>query len=211
MKQSNVMSKRGSKVANFFLYLALFTSSVSALQYIKESFDRNMILAKKSYAERQVYMEKTFKYLPYYEYSQWIEKTVPEGYSYSLYDDHTAYSYYYSRLNYFLYPKYIVTNRDALIKMNERVPGAEKELTYNDIVFALDLKPGSINLDRNGIKYSSINNKKYYLVARSGNNYILITKPFLKNVVLKDFESWTSLINEFNKLYPKKNIKVFND
>jgi len=128
-----------SKFANAIFILALISSILYSLQFVKESMERAHLLSSLDYAARQKYTEKYFKYPAVYEYAQWIQENVPSGHNFSLLDTHTNYTYYYARLCYFLYPKHIDADVKTVTDINNGKPINIKDLNLGDYVFAVDM------------------------------------------------------------------------
>lgn len=204
-------SNRAANIAQIILVLAFISNSIYCLQYMKESFDRNRVLLKTDYTGRQLYIEKTFKYRPVYQLSQWADKAIPAGYLLSLNADPADYGYYYSRLKYFLWPKRIVADLNII---SPNLYGKEKslnELASTDIVLAIDMKPGRISRKIGGIYAATIKGREYCLVAKYGKaDFILMERSFFRKTVLADTAKWQAVIQEFKVLYPDINIKKVN-
>ena len=104
------------KASKIIIYLALIVGLVSGLQYICDSLYDSVILAGKTYAAKQDYVEKEYNGYMVYRYYSWLETRL-NGREYGLVvsaKDDSSYDRYRHRMNYFLYPKRIVENSNIL-------------------------------------------------------------------------------------------------
>ncbi len=146
------------KATYFFLYLAVLTAVISCVQYDVGSARRSLLLSKLSPEGRELYVEKTYKYPPVYQYAEWLDERLPYGAIYGLYAPGINYMYYYSRLNYFLWPKYIYADVKVVARINDGDLSALKDLRYGGTVFSPALKPA--------FRQMTINGRKYFLSGR---------------------------------------------
>jgi hypothetical protein len=202
--------KNVNNAAMRVLLIAVLISSIYTLQNAIETHKRGYLLFKMTYAQKQNYIEKQFKYEPVYEYCQLINEMIPDKYLYSLYAPRSNYMYYYSRLNYFLYPKYIVAKVSDVSKINEGKLEASKIRDYAGVVFALHLFPTDLYLNKNGLYSIELPNGTYYALVHKNNCYILTNGSLIKQI-RSDPVAWKTLIKEFSLLYPSldlNNIEV---
>lgn len=156
---------RARKTTYFFFAVMMISTALYCLSYIKESAERSLILSKLTFRERQLYIEKTYKYQPVYQYAECLDSHLPKGSTFSLYGPKINYMYYYSRLNYFLWPKYIKADVKVVARINDGDSSAIHDLKYGDVIFTPSL--------RTDIKSIKINGVKYYVEVRSGNASLL--------------------------------------
>lgn len=165
---------RAYKLKSFFLYLGLLSSLIYCLGYINEVSSR-VWLVKASYEDKQAYIEKTFKYLPVYGIANTVLNELFPGSNITLFDDHTNYMYYYSRLNYFLYPAYISADVKTVARINDSDVSALKQIKLGNNVIAIDLKsPVFIKGSEKPFVY--IANIKYAVIVRTDNNSFLLKR-----------------------------------
>lgn len=114
------------------------------------------------------------------------------------------YMYYYTRLNYLIYPLYFTADPGTVAKINDGNTKAQEQLRYTDIVFAVSLDQSAFARDESGIMYTTLKGRRYMAAARTGkNDYLLINEPFFNGTVLKNPDKWKGLGGEFKKLYPR--------
>lgn len=205
----NIMPKKNlgiQKTTYYILIFAFLASSFNCLVYARESVERFLAMSKMSYSGKRLFIEKTFKYAPVYELSLWLNDLIPDKYSYSIHNFGTD-MYYNNKLDYYLYPKYQITNLPVEILLQYEQKDALKKLSYGDIILSVYQQPSSLKISKSGMYYITVNKDRYYLMAKyDDDKYLLIKEPFLSAVVLKNPREWPSLYREFRKLYPKKKL-----
>jgi hypothetical protein len=75
-----------------------------------------------------------------------------------------------------------------------------KDTVYSD--FVLTLKNSNIRYSSyNGIKFTYLNGKRFYLMAQNDDKELLIKGSFIKNEIKRDLTKYKKLNWEFKKLY----------
>lgn len=165
-------SDRKLSIKCAFLYISLLSSLIYCISYVHEVSARAWLF-NASYDNKQAYVEKTFKYLPVYDTAKTIINKLPLGEDLSLYDDHSNYMYHYSRLNYFLYPKYISADVKTVARINDGDSSALKQIKLGNNVVAIDLKSPVYTRGKEK-PFVYIANIKYTVISKADNNsYIL--------------------------------------
>lgn len=143
----------------FLLYLVIFVSAISTLNYTSDLIFDFPHLFNKSYLDKENYIEQRYNGYMVYRYYDWIRNTYPEISSYGILvfpDDYKRYGrrylwggLYEGRMNYFLYPSHL------------REDGAKAALFPN--------LTGKYLKSFNGHKYIIVNGQKYFLMATKYN------------------------------------------
>jgi hypothetical protein len=205
------LDSRRSKII-FGLFIFFFIGNlIYSTQYILEAFSRSSFLSKLTVDGRNIFIENTYyKGKSSYEYSLWIKRVLPNGQLFNIYDE-DSYLYYHSRLNYYLYPQYIPINENIELLANYGRFEFLGRLPYGNVVLAINpkkLRTGSSG----GINYVYLKNKRYFLVAKAGNDALLLMRDsFIKEEVLKEPSKWSALYREFKGTYPGKNINMLRN
>jgi hypothetical protein len=207
MKMTNNMDMKTRIKYGIVIIMAL-SSFIYSAQYIGDSYKRAWKLSALSLSGRQLFIEYEYKYLnlPYYEYVMWLKNILPARQTLGLLDK-KSYFYYYSKLNYYLYPRYISANVPLLEKIEGGKESGFEKMDYGTIVFAVSIAPKEIY--KSGyLQYILLNGERYYLIARyAGNTYLAATKGYIESTINKNRTDWYRLYLEFSLLYPGHTIQ----
>ena len=192
-----------NKLTIKIIFFMLFIYCISAIQFTVRESQVLMDLSRMTYAQKIDHLDKPYYRNIYYKYYLWLHSIIPKDMSFSiLYDDSSAniHTRYLRKLNYYFYPRHVLLDGVDQYAYHKKKTELLKDTVYSD--FVLTLKNSNIRYSSyNGIKFTHLNGKRFYLMAQNDDKELLIKGSFIKNEIKRDLTKYKKLNWEFKKLY----------
>lgn len=193
-----------AKTSYRIIMFMLIIYVIASLQFLIKETKFLASIGRMSYSEKLDYLDKQYYRNVFHKYYVWIDGLLPKDLSFSIYYNEkakeTPYMKYLHRLDYYLYPRYVLfaASEEDLMQTPTHWPHY-KSIRYSDAVLILNTEKVDFK-KRDKIKYVVLNNRKYYCVAKIDNKGLLLERSFIVNKVLKE-KGWDNIARAFKGLY----------
>ncbi len=177
---------------------------IASVQFLFKETKFLASISRMSYSEKLNYLDNQYYRNVFYKYYAWINGLLPKDFSFSIYYNEkakeTPYNKYLHRLDYYLYPRYVLfaASEEDLAQPPTHWPHY-RSIRYSEAVIILNTEKVDFKT-KDKIKYVALNNRRYYCVAKMDNKGLLLERSFIINTVLKK-KGWNNVARAFRGLY----------